>query len=1701
MLTALSVEIRAVLAHLTDRESVRGDLGIHYECGRFRGPSDEWYVIVAQTAAGTHTAGTIAQGGLQDFRDVDVVLFIGVAASLKPELSIGSVVASSQIYNVHAGKQAQEHLERPASLAVDFELCQIARHVERNGAWLARIIPPAGISLSLEQRSRCPIPPRAEVAAIATGEKVLADGQCDLVMNMRRQYNNAVAYEMEGYGVLFAVSHFAKTPCIVVRGISDLMDGKTPEADALFQPIAAAHAAAFSFEVLLVISRSGALASPQSPEVPATWERGAARDARRASLVLSINGDPAALDRARLDAIVDVLHSLTGDRTITLTAVEAGSVNLVLNAAWETQTYLMDGDVRKHLAAKAGITIRTILPESVFRATAELKYAFRSASEDLRRWERTLPGGTWMERQELAGLLDTVRSEPSSTFILLGEPGSGKSALLSKAVECLDEARVPVLAVKADLLPADLSRDSDLAAHLRLPVDAATALRNVARSEPVVLVIDQLDALAGYLDLRTGRLNVLLNLVRDLSGTPNVHILLSSRLFEFRHDVRLRSIAADEVGLTLPPWHTVAATLRERGIESENWPDVRKDLLRSPQALRIFLTLLTGTQEDRIESGYRGMLGQLWRDRLQRTSEGQRSARLATELALAMAEEETLWLPRMRYDEREDLLTCLESSGLIIATPDGLRIGFSHQTVFEHALARTFAKDPDGLANYIRERKGSLFVRPHLWAGLGYLRDGDPAGYGRVLADIWNAPDLRRHLRHLLVEFMAGQREPIDVEACLLIPALKEPVLAAVAFRTAAGSAGWFDRLKHFALPEAMEDEARAHATVPLLSEAWGIEADAVDALLREAWLPHAEKRWLVWLVLDGCRHWTDATVDLATAVLRGTTIAPALVSRLAATIGVEQPDMALRIVRAALDRAMEDADAETRQAVRTPPNEATDIASQIAWELENNPQGPYKKILNNYGDWDDLAELARIAPLQFLINLWPWYLRLFRCLEDRKPVNRRGFVHGRYELDHLVGEDGSRSPPPLIDAVATAVRTAATEQPEAFRIWAFGTKSVEMPTVQRLIAVGFLADSERYAGDILRFLLDDPRRLMLGTTSDRFSESKRLIAASVPHLPDESVLQLERAVLSFESFDRHTRDWDDRRKRRRWIREDRLRLLRAFPAERLSQRVRQRVPEEERALGSPPDWDIGPVEGGYIGSPMSAEAMVKAKDEDILNALAELDDATGWDHPRDWMKGGSIPLSRAFAEFARAAPERAFRLMRQMQPGRQERPAAYAIEAMAGDDGDPDTLLDVIRELDQKGFGAGGPAKDEYRHSIAIAVTRLAGRQASVPDDIVALFLGWLAPPEPRAEAEAGAYSVKPGSAKDEARSILWDTGSIHAVAGGNYSVLAAIRDVLLSRTPKEADRWLEVLHDHLSRPEDDAVWKELLRSFPQLVHADHDRAAAFLDDCFARYPDLLWSTAGVQFLARARSWVGEARLRAWLEAIRGTKHRRAQQSYGELVGLIHVADGKPAWSAEAVDSVLGREGNGAIRKGLAHSAAHLFPTRAHRDAAAGVLVRLLKDADEPTAAAVRDVFRLVDALQPDGPTIRLLSALANEPQRLGDEGDEFFIQALASLLPNEADLVARLARLGAERWAGPLADIRTSMAATAPELVDVALTLHRLGGPLRQRGLELFETMLDLGAYGSRDALAEIDRRPQAGSHAPRPRLRRRRRSHRHV
>ncbi|MEW4530929.1 hypothetical protein [Maioricimonas sp. JC845] len=236
--TALPLEAIEVLRHIGDTVEVESASGTVYDCGIFVGERTNWRIAVVECGDGNSPVAHFVHDACSNF-DPDVLLFVGVAGGLK-DVAVGDVVACTKVYGYHSGKAAVGFDPRPKLEVPDTALEQRARAVCRRNRWVRRI--------------KCDAPPpaamKAVVGPIASGEQVVAERESEVRQVLRAYYGDALVVEMEGYGFMHAARH-VRASALVVRGVSDLCDQKKEARDSEgWQPRAAAHAAAFAFEIL-----------------------------------------------------------------------------------------------------------------------------------------------------------------------------------------------------------------------------------------------------------------------------------------------------------------------------------------------------------------------------------------------------------------------------------------------------------------------------------------------------------------------------------------------------------------------------------------------------------------------------------------------------------------------------------------------------------------------------------------------------------------------------------------------------------------------------------------------------------------------------------------------------------------------------------------------------------------------------------------------------------------------------------------------------------------------------------------------------------------------------------------------------------------------------------------------------------------------------------------------------------------------------------------------------------------------------------------------------------------------------------------------------------------------------------------------------------------------------------------------------------
>ena len=1696
IITTVVYESRAVKAHLVNSERLIGEKGGLYEYGRFSDPAGDWLVVHAITPQGNTDASLVASKTHQEFGSFHALMFVGVAGSLKEDIPIGSVVIGDYVYNGHSAKvEDARTLSRPHGLVAARELLTASQGLIYSDEWRDMIRAPAGMELPNKVEYPCGFPPLAVIKGIVSGEEVVAGGKSSRYAWLRSHFNDCGAVEMEGWGAMSA-AHYENTPAIIVRGISDMCAGKDHAKDNLHQPIAAAHAAAFAFSILSFRSKVPVLDGPvlggeEKKPAAAQAAETLPPEVSRMEFVFNFEGSKEEWTEKKIESVVDRLKQAIGDEKLELIRIEAGSVRLVMSVR-ESDLAGMDLAKLRGAVSDSGIKLLGMAPLKLVGEAEKAKEALAAASADLVVWEKTLPNGTWMERPERSSIEARFQLNTSST-VLLGEPGSGKSALLSKIASDLLDHGASVLALKADFVSTEVRTETDFQRELQLPAPPGDLILRLAAIQPIYVIIDQLDALASQLDLRSGRLNVLLNFVRRIGSVPNVHMLLSARTFEYNHDVRLRAIEAEALTLTLPPWHEVKELLADVGIDPDAWPEKARDVVRIPQALKTFIDLVSSGQAEPF-STYQAMLEQLWNDRIGPTDDNNLLISLVSDLAGQMAEEEALWLAASRFDDRLNSLKRLEALGFIVRSENNLSIAFSHQTVFDYVLARTFVRNTGLLSTYVLERQVSLFVRAKVWSALNYLREAEAKSYEREFIEIWMTNDLRRHLRLLLIEFLGQVAYPLEFEKTCMQEVLSSPDLRIFGLKAMGNSPGWFANFTLTAIRDAMSgSDPEVGQACRILSLNWKTDNESVIQLIKERWLPHSEKDSYSWMVIHECPTWTDKVEEIAATVLKRSPISIWQVGHTAMTLAVEQPDVALRLVRAKLNFLLTEAHGSPE-----PPAFPADGTEdeKTSWYVHNEPGKEFKGLLDAVA-WNDLPSLAEAAPITFLQSLWPWYVDVFSeilALKGREGANH--IYPGQNVLAIELTPSKARSAPrekPVVSALQIAVEEFAKNSPEEFSKWADENSNLEMLPVQQLIARGYEVAADQLAAKALEWLLFDQRRFQLGTPYGLRRTTIDLVQASAQNWRKEEIGRFEKAVQSYHpQIPKNLKEPKQRKFFADLVRATKKDLLQAIGIERLSRENREFVATQQRALGDRFDRSMSQFEGGFIGSPMEAAAMAKAKDRDILKIFRKIPDNTDWDHPTDWMRGGNIQLSRAFAEFARTDSDRAVRLIEQFEPLQQERGAGYALDAMADDAPNDSRVIEALLDLHARGFQA-----EEFRDSAARAIEKIANRKGDISEEVIEILVEWLSPTPDSGEDGIDDKNIElSSSSKDEdlrKGSILWGYGNISRLPGGSFNILSALASILLNRKEAGRDRYLKILNDHLSRERNPNVWKALLDRLGNAGGSKPQVVSTFLRKLFDRFPEILATREAVIFLAYAQRWDDQFVFDI-ISDWRKSELVFLQRAYGELVGLVATVKVKDNWVG-ARDKIID-SGTEDIKIGLAHSQVNLWPDEELRQRACETLVALLKGANKELVATVMDVFRVNDELAPEASTVELLRALADPSTDMSAAPPGFVVERLQALLPHEAELIAAIAEKLVAAWRGELGDIQTETASAAPQLTDLALTLHRLGGTLRQSGVALFEAMIEIDAYGARETLAEIDGRFRQRQAAPRPRLPRRRR-----
>lgn len=1340
----------------------------------------------------------------------------------------------------------------------------------------------------------------------------------------------------------------------------------------------------------------------------------------------------------------------------------------------ETYVSLRYGRMAEALKGHRDAVTAAVAP-LLLDAREEVERALRVGAPNLLEWPQVLPDGRWLERPELATLIAKMENAEASVTVLLGGPGSGKSALLARlGTQFSGQEGVVVLPIKADQLELTVGTETDLAHALGLQGPFTETVRRLARDKQVVMLVDQMDAVADLVDLTSRRLTVLLEAIAGLANAPGVHIVASSRSFEFRHDPRFDRIEAETVFLESPPWDEVASVLAAHGIDPSGWQQDRREAMRAPQALSTFLALAAdlGTSAN-VASTYQGMLDQIWDSRLASPS----SRALVTDMALTMAEEESLHQPLARWRERGSALDEAISVGILWAMPDGLRVSFRHQTLFDHAVARAFVQRGAHLREYVRDHQDSLFPRPRIWSVLTYLRGAAPETYRAEFEAIWSRQDLRLHLRHLLIDFLGAQVDSTPQEQSLLLPCFDND-LAMKAARSTAGTHGWFPVIAVHKLSDLMmADPPRLHAAIHLMMRGLELDRGTVLQMMERLWTGSRLRHRVS--ILGELKIWDDQAVVLAMPLATDEAVTDGGICWLATVMGQARPDdAALLCVERLKWRTLPLMEADRNA---SPHDQAENPLNALA--RENNTTR-YLQNINN--GWYYLAAIAEAAPVTFLNAAGPWFLEAMR--HSVWDGHWDEFLHSR--LQSSFGE-GNRPENDILAAIYAALQGYVTRDPEEFVLATAAWRTSEVDIVHSLLARAWEIIGEDRPDLLVDYLLEDYRRFRLGdSTGDaKHLESGRLIRSVCASGVSS---QIERLFDAIAGWTEPRPDWygDTPERKRQWgqrLREERLQLMTAFPTAALDDRRRRMVDEEARALGDAfvEEADHGRFRGlREVTSPMSADAMLAATDIQVETFMTKYAAVSS---PGLGFIGSHGPANSAFAAFTEKAPARAAAILDRLPADDFRETMECALNPLSSSMARDDFFAFVRRQL-QRGYDS-----TEFVRRLASACRGKASQPDGLPEDLLALFAAHLCDAEER--VGEGTRNLDNADRERPPSAILWGMGRMALVPHGNYPLLSALWWGNLMKDPRRPDEGLRHAIGHLASRERAEVWRHYIGFDLEYVHlCDRSLARGFIDHVLSGSSDIAGSSEATLLVARSWAWSSSGDYLRWARLILESGWHQGRQAFGELVGLRHLLQPEDGEVADQVAALLVSFADGCDeeRAGLAHAAANLWCEADMRRAASDVLCRLAATSDQHTAHAVIDAFRVVRApLIADAATCDLLRALVTGGIMRYSKPGPFLVSGLidvVTVLPEEVVAVA-LSIIDN-------CSLETGWRSDAHELIHVSLALQRLGENWRIAGISLFDELLRREASGVDDVLTDLDgARRSVGSASP-GRLRRHRR-----
>jgi nucleoside phosphorylase len=239
--TALALEQEAVVSKLTNVSDYEHPISkTIYKVGNYISVESKLQIVVGRTNQTNVNAALETERVIQHFNPT-YLFFLGVAGGLK-DVNIGDIVIGTDVIGYERGKEKEEFFSRPQFGFASYEMEQKAVSFAYSEKWKRQS------EILLNKKFHNEILTLA--GTIASGEKVVGSIKAPLYLFLKKYCSHALAVEMEGLGFLEACRPYPLIKSLIIRGISDLVDGKEHADNEGSQPYASKNATEFLFGLI-----------------------------------------------------------------------------------------------------------------------------------------------------------------------------------------------------------------------------------------------------------------------------------------------------------------------------------------------------------------------------------------------------------------------------------------------------------------------------------------------------------------------------------------------------------------------------------------------------------------------------------------------------------------------------------------------------------------------------------------------------------------------------------------------------------------------------------------------------------------------------------------------------------------------------------------------------------------------------------------------------------------------------------------------------------------------------------------------------------------------------------------------------------------------------------------------------------------------------------------------------------------------------------------------------------------------------------------------------------------------------------------------------------------------------------------------------------------------------------------------------------